>query len=164
MRGNKVATVLPAIGMGQLDAGDLGHGVPLVGWLQRTGEQSRFRYRLGRVPRIDARRAYIDQPFDAVAPSRLDDVRGDHHVVVEKFSRGVVIGENAADAGGDQENRLRTGVRHPGLDVGLAAVVDARLGSCQFDAFAVQPPDQGPADHAGMAGDEHPFAGEIVHA
>ena len=51
---NKVAAVLLAVGFAELDGGDLGEGVALVGRLERPGEQRVFGYRLRRQPRIDA--------------------------------------------------------------------------------------------------------------
>jgi hypothetical protein len=45
---DEVAAVLLAIGLGQLDAGDLGDRVPLVGRLQRAGQQAVLADRLRR--------------------------------------------------------------------------------------------------------------------
>ncbi len=39
--GDEVAAILPAVGLTELDAGDLGDGIPLVGRLQSTREQRR---------------------------------------------------------------------------------------------------------------------------
>jgi hypothetical protein len=54
---DEVAAVLAAVGLGELDAGDLGDGVPLIGRLQRAGEQGFLADRLGGEPRIDAARS-----------------------------------------------------------------------------------------------------------
>src|SRR6202020_2476373 len=43
---------LPAIRLAQLDAGDLGHRIPLIGGLQRPGEQGILGDQLWRLPRI----------------------------------------------------------------------------------------------------------------
>ena len=48
---HEVAAVPPAVGLAQLDTGDLGDRVPLVGRLQRSGEQSLLRDRLRRPAR-----------------------------------------------------------------------------------------------------------------
>jgi hypothetical protein len=50
----EVGAVLPVVGFAQLDAGDLGDGVGLVGGFQRAGEQRRFRHRLLGETRVDA--------------------------------------------------------------------------------------------------------------
>jgi hypothetical protein len=47
-RRDEVDAVLAAIGLAELDAGDLGNGVPLVGRFERTGEERIFAYRLRR--------------------------------------------------------------------------------------------------------------------
>ena len=67
--GDVVAAMLPAVGLGQLDAGDLGDRIPFVGRLERAGEQCVLVDRLRRELRIDAARAQEQQPFD-VAPVR----------------------------------------------------------------------------------------------
>src|SRR5579875_973852 len=56
-RGDEVATMLPAVGLDQFDAGDLGDGIPLVGRLERVGEECILAHRLWREPRINAGRA-----------------------------------------------------------------------------------------------------------
>ena len=53
--------------------------------------------RLRRELGIDAGRAEEQQPVDARAVRRLDHVRFDHQVVVEKLGGMRVVGENAAD-------------------------------------------------------------------
>ena len=57
--------MLAAIGLAQLDAGDLGDGIPLVGRLQRPGQQRVFVHRLRRKFGIDAGRAEEQQLLDA---------------------------------------------------------------------------------------------------
>ena len=64
-RRDEVAAVLPAIGLAQLDAGDLGDRVPLVGRLERAGQQRVLGDRLRRELRIDAGRAEEQQLLDA---------------------------------------------------------------------------------------------------
>jgi hypothetical protein len=55
-RGDEIGAVLAAIGLRHFQAGDLGDGVPLVGRLERAGEQRIFDDGLRRQPGIDARR------------------------------------------------------------------------------------------------------------
>jgi hypothetical protein len=52
--GNGVEAVLDAVCLAHLDAGDLGDGVPLVGGLERAGEQGVLRDRLRREHGVDA--------------------------------------------------------------------------------------------------------------
>ena len=105
---DEVAAILAAIGLAELDAGDLGDRVPLVGRLERAGQQRLLGDRLRRQTRIDAGGAQQQQLLDAGAPRRLDDVRsGWHQVVVEELGRPRVVGEDAADPRGGEEHRLR---------------------------------------------------------
>ena len=108
---DEVAAILPAIGLAELDAGDLGHRIPLVGRLERPGEQRRLGDGLRRQARIDAGRAQQHQLLDAGATRRLDDVALDHQVVVDEFGRPRVVGVDAADARGGEEHRLRPAPR-----------------------------------------------------
>ena len=69
-RRDEVAAILPAIGLAQLDAGDLGDRVPLVGGLERAGEQRVLADRLRRKLRIDAGRAEKQQLLDTARGAR----------------------------------------------------------------------------------------------
>ena len=62
-----------------------------------------------------------DKLLDA-AIAGVDDVRRDHHVLVEKIRWLAIIGEVAADAGGRHEHRLRPVARDACLDLSLAGV------------------------------------------
>ena len=123
-RRDEVAAVLPAVGLAQLDAGDLGDRVPLVGRLERPGQQRVLGDRLRRELRVDAGRAEEQQLLDAALPGGVDDVGLDHQVVVEELGRVGVVGEDAADLGGGDEHGLRPASRHPALDRGLPRQVD----------------------------------------
>jgi hypothetical protein len=61
------------------------------------------------------------------AGCRLDDVGLDDQVVVEELGRIGVVGEDAADLGRGEDDHVRSGLADPGLDLGLAAEVDADL-------------------------------------
>ena len=105
-RRNEMPAVLAPIGLRQLDARNLGDRIPLVGRLQRSGQQRRFRDRLIGEPGIDARRAEKQQLPDADLMGGVDDVRLDHEVVVEEFRRSCRVGQNAADRGRGDEDGL----------------------------------------------------------
>ena len=64
-RRDEIGAVLPAIGLAQLDPGDLGDRVPFVRRLQRAGQQRVFGDRLRRELRVDAGRAEEQQLLDA---------------------------------------------------------------------------------------------------
>lgn len=84
---DEVTAMLPAIGLGELDPGDLSDGAPLIGRLEAHGEDGILANRLRRKLGIDARRAEEEQLLDPDAIARLDDIRLDHQVVVEKVCR-----------------------------------------------------------------------------
>ena len=51
---DEIAVILTAIGLSQLDPSDLGNCIPLVGGLQRAGQQRVFGHWLRGLPRINA--------------------------------------------------------------------------------------------------------------
>ena len=65
---HEIAAMLPAVGLAQFETGDLGDGIPLVGRLERAGQQRAFRHRLRCQARIDAGGAEEQQLRDAGAP------------------------------------------------------------------------------------------------
>ena len=83
-----IKAVLLAQGAAELDAGDLGGGVPLVGGLQRTGEQVLLLDRLRGKAGVDAAAAQEQEPAGAGAPGALDHMVLDLEVVEQEISRG----------------------------------------------------------------------------
>src|SRR5690242_15713175 len=71
---DKIATILPPISRTHLQPRDLGNGVPLVGRLQRTGQQRLFWNRLRRQPRIYAGRSKEQKFLYADLSRPLDDI------------------------------------------------------------------------------------------
>jgi hypothetical protein len=43
---DEIAAMLPAVGLAEFEAGDLGDGTQLVGWLEWAGQEAAHRYRL----------------------------------------------------------------------------------------------------------------------
>ena len=161
---NEIGAVLTAIGLGQLHAGDLGDGVPLVGRLERAGQQRVLGHRLRRKPRIGARRRQEQELVDAGAMRAGDHIGFDHEVVVQEIDRLRVVRDNAADARGGDEHRVRLPRLDPCLDVGLPAQVE--LAARRRQALAIlrrQAPHDRAAGHAAMAGDPDALAAKIVH-
>jgi hypothetical protein len=160
---DEVAAVLTPVGLAQFQAGNLGNGVPLIGRLQRAGQEGVFRHRLGRVARIDAGRAEKQQLLDPAAPGAMDDVGLDRQIVVDELGRPAVVRLDAADRRGRHDDRLGPHVGQPGLDVALAPEIDLRPAHREdLAVFVRQPPDQRGADHAAVAGHPDPAPGEPV--
>ena len=163
-RRDAVTPVLPAIGLAQLDAGDLGDGVPFVGRFQRAGQQ--------RCPResaaapcfgIDAGRAEEQQAFDAGLVGGVDDVGLDHQVVVEEIGRERVVGLDPADLCGGHDDDVGPLVR-PSRRRTAAWSVRSRVSRpavmiSQFSAAGGGPrrrrPSPVPGDHVSLRDRSH---------
>jgi hypothetical protein len=74
---DEIGAVLLAVGLAQLDGGDLGDGVPFVGRLERAGQQRLLRHRLRRELRIDAGGTERQQLLDAAPERTTDDIQRD---------------------------------------------------------------------------------------
>ena len=159
---DEVAAVLLAIGLAQLDGGDLGDGIPLVGRLQRAAEQRVLGHRLRRQPRINAGRAERQQLLDAGLVRAADDIERDRQIDGDEIGGKSVVGMNAADQSGGQESRIRPHLRQPVLGGRLIGQVErAPLGDQDLRAFIGQPAHNRRAHHAVMAGDINALAGKI---
>ena len=93
--GDEIAAVLLAIGLAQLDAGDLGQCVGLVGGLEGSGEQLVLGDGLGCLAGVDARAAQVQQLRDTVGVRGVNHGGVDHHVVVEELGRPGGVGHDA---------------------------------------------------------------------
>ena len=76
--------------------------------------------------RIDAARAQEQQALDAGAVRGLDDVGLDHQVVVEEVGRIGVVGQDAADLGRREDDRIGLLRGDEALDLGLPCAGRAR--------------------------------------
>ena len=152
-----------AIGLAQLDAGDLGDGVPLVGGLERAGQQRVLGDRLRRQPAGRCRRSRgtaASRRRSACAAS--DEVGLDHQVVVEE------VGRIACRWRGCRRPWPRRRTPPPGwspriqrLDVGLARAGRARARSAVSTSQPLAAPAGARArepDHAAVAGDPDALA------
>ena len=92
-----VDAVLAVVALAQLDPGDLGDRVGLVGRLQRAGEQRVLGHRLRREARVDAARPEEEELLHPGAEGGVDDVRLDHQVVVDELGWIGGVGVDAAD-------------------------------------------------------------------
>ena len=74
LQADRIKAVLPAHRLTQLDAGDLGYRIPLIGGLQRPGEQRFLADRLLGELGINAAATQKQQAPHTAAPSRFDHV------------------------------------------------------------------------------------------
>ena len=104
--GRHDAAIVPAVlalkRLAQLDPGDFGHRVGLVGQFQRPGQQGLLPHGLGGVTRVDARRAQKKQPVDARFMRAMYHIAGHQQVLVDEIRRKAVIGLDTAHLGGGQ--------------------------------------------------------------
>ena len=110
-RADEVGAELAAIGLAQLDAGDLGQGVPLVGGLQRAGEEVFLPDRLGAIARVDAGAAEEQELGDADRVGGADQVELDAQIVGEEVDRPAGVGQDAADPGGGDDDHVGLAAR-----------------------------------------------------
>ena len=152
-----VGAVLAVVALAQLDAGDLGNCIGLVGGLERAGEQGLLRHRLLSQARIDAGAPQKQQLVHPVGMRRLDDIGLHHQVVVDEVRRVGTVGVDAPDQGGRQDHlvRLLGGKEMP--HGRLVGEIEFGMGAHQQPLgrmpFLQQPADDGRADHTAMSGD-----------
>ena len=153
--GNEVAAVLAAIGLAQFDACYLGDGVPLIGRLQGASEEIVFLEGLGGQFGVDAGATETQQFFHAALESAVDKVGLDHEVVVEKLGRVMVVGPDAADLGGSDDDIIGTVVTIELVHRLLIAQVQLLAGPKNqiVKASAVEFTDDGGANQATVTGD-----------
>ena len=155
-RGVVEHAVLLAVRLGELEAGDFGDGVGLVGGLERAGEEAILGHGLRRVFGVNARAAKEKQPLYASAIGAVDGVGGDGEIIEEKLGRVRVVGVDAADfrGGDDGDVGLLGGVKR--VDGGLRREIEfATRAQEERDAvFALKAAHERAADHALVARDE----------
>ena len=147
--------VLAVVRPAHFDARDLGQRIGPVGGLQRPGEQITLAHRLWCQLGVDAAAAQEQQALHAGAPGAVNHIGLDDQVVANKFRREAVVGDDAAHLGSGQEHvvwlfRLKHLLRGVGV-----SQVQLGVGACDqvCIAFCPQPPDDGAADQAAVAGD-----------
>ena len=149
---DKIRAMLQPVRLAQFDAGDLGDRVPLIGRLQRAGQQHVGRHRLRREPRIDAGRAEIDELAHRVMVRGANGVERDGEIVGEKIGRKRAVGADAADFAGGDEDRVGLRLRHEAVDrVRLPQVEIAPRGKNDIAVLAFEAAHDRGADHAGVA-------------
>ena len=99
-----VGAVLTIEVLAILETRDLSQGVCLIGLLQLAGKQAALLHGLRREAGVDAAGAEEEEFLAAILPSRVDDVHLHDHVVVHEVGESRLVGDDAADLGGGEEN------------------------------------------------------------
>ncbi len=127
---NPVASaVLAVVAFAELDAGDLGDGVGLVGGFQRTGEQRVFPHRLWSQLGVDAAGAEEQKQLHTIAEGGVDDIGFHHQILVNELCRIGVVGVNATDLGGGQVDLIGFFGFEEGAHGGLVGEVQLGVGA-----------------------------------
>ena len=116
--GDEPAAELLAVRLAELDAGNLGDGVRLVGRFELTGEQGALGHRLFGEPGVDTARPEVQQLVDVVVVGRLDDRGVDHQVVVDELCRSGAVGVDPTDGAGHEEHMVGAVGPEPIVDGG----------------------------------------------
>ena len=105
--GDEIRSVLLSIRLTSLDACYLGHSVGFIGRFQLSRQKCILWNRLGSHSGINARAAQKQQFLHAHTPGFMEDVCLNQQIFSEKFGREGVVGVNASDLRGCQEDILR---------------------------------------------------------
>ena len=115
LQADGIKAVLPAQGLTQLDAGDLGDRIPRVGGLQGPGEQCFLADRLLGELGVDAAAAQKQQAPHPGAPGRFNHIGLDLEVVEQEISRVAAVGLDAAHLGRRQHHHRGLVLLEPAL-------------------------------------------------
>lgn len=129
--GEEFGAVLPVVAPAHFDAGDLGQGIRAVGRFERAGEEVFFLHRLRCILGVDAAGAEEHQAPYLVLVGGVDDVALDGEVVADELSGVFVVGVNAADLGGGQEDVVGLLCVEEGVGGGLVGEVKFGVGARQ---------------------------------
>ncbi len=141
-----IKAVLDSQRFAQLDAGDLGDRIPLIGGLQRSGEQRLFPDRqLGEL-RVDAAAAQKQQPPHPRAPGSFDHMGLDLQVLQQKVGRVAAIGLNTAQLGGGEHYQCGLVLGEPGFH--RRAIEQVELRAAGGEELVVASAPEGAADGA----------------
>lgn len=110
---DKAGAVLAVVGPAHGDAGDLGHGVRLVGRLEFAVQEILLAQRLGGKLGIDTGAAEEKQFLDGMQVALVDDICLDGQVVVDKFGGAVAVGQDTAHPGRSEEDVHNTSMYVP---------------------------------------------------
>ena len=162
--GDEIGAILTAICLAQLDPRNLGNGIPLIGRLERSGEQLLLAHGLAGQLRIDARGAEEQELAHPGLITAVDGISRDRQIVRNELGRIATIGMDAADPGRGYNHHVRPARGQESFHLGLAFEVDGgAVGGDYFAGHAGQTPHNGGADHPGMTGDVNPLASEVEY-
>src|ERR1035437_1065930 len=122
-RGKVARSILAVVAPAHLDPRDLGNRIRTVGWLQRPGQQVLLFDRLRAELRINAGGAEKEQTLHSSIPAGLDYVRLNDQVVADEVGGVAVVGEDASNLGGREEDKVGLRVGKERIDRNLVAEI-----------------------------------------
>jgi len=154
-RADEIGSVLTAIGLAELDPGDLGDGVPLIRRLEGPGQQMLLADRLGGELGIDAGTAQKKELADTDSMRFRDDVVLNLEVLEQEGNRLGVVGEDAANPRRGQNHVLGTLLIEEATDSACICEIEFVAGASDESrvALAVEFAPDGAADESLVAGD-----------
>jgi hypothetical protein len=157
-RGDEVVAVIAKVVLAEFETGDLGQGVGLVGRLERAGEEVLLAQRLGRLARIDAGAAEVEQLPHAMLGGGVNHVHRQQGVLVQKPRPLGGVGVDPADGGGGDEGVLDALAAKEGVDGALVAQIERapRAGDDVRVSFRLQLPQDRGADQPEVTGHVNP--------
>ena len=154
--GEEILSVFAGVGLAELDAGDLGDGVGVVGGLERAGEEGVFADGLGGELGVDTGTAEEEELGAAEVGGGFDEVVLEGEIFEEEFDGLFGIRHDAAHARGGVDDKFGAFFFKKGADCGAVEEVEfgAGAGEDLGEALAGEGADDGAANHAAVAGDE----------
>ena len=154
-RAQELRAVLLVIRGTHLYAGDLGDGVGLAGFFERAGEQGFLLDRLRAIARVDTAGTEEDQARNTALRGLVDHVGLDGEVLVDEFGRVGIVGKDATDFGGGEDDvvgffarkKFSHGARIDQIEFGVGARDEIGV------AVLLQAANDGRTGKAAVAGD-----------
>jgi hypothetical protein len=142
--------------LGELDARDFRHGVPLIRRFERTCEQLGNRHGLRRVFGIDAARSQHEQLSHPVSCRRADHGLLDREVVEQEIGGIARVGLNAADFRGRERDNVGASAGDPVVNCWRVAKVQRRaLNRKHLDILHGEATHERGSDHATVPRDPY---------
>ena len=147
--------VLAAVELAEFQPGDLGDGVGFVGGLKLTAKERVLADRLLRKFWVDASAAQEEQSLDPGTVGLVDGVLSDGQILEHELGWIRVVGVDAADSGGRDDNDIRLFRCVEIADGLLVGEIEfaADAGGDILETFRSERANHGRADHATMPGD-----------
>ena len=129
-----IGTVLPVVGFTELNSGNFGNSVRLIGRFQNTCQQGTFLHWLSCELRVNTRTAQKQQFFNPSTVCRINNIAFNHQVAINEICRVGVIGMNTTHFCSSQINFINVFRLKEVLNICLPSQIKFGMGTCnKFD-------------------------------